>query len=182
MWNDIVLYLCIWILAGLFVAVYYSSFKRRLHGKIQLKLTKKIYNYWDDIEWSFTLHTKRDIAWKDLKVYLTAHQRQSRYTPTGAKNTRQVEFARIVQDVEWGVNYNAGQRKNYKINIKIPELDDLFSEENLPKPGKGKLKKLARHTLIRSKRHNYSWEVRVKLQGESVKLSSSRYIFVSEAV
>ncbi len=179
MWNNSLLFLVIWICLGLVFAFYFSSFMRFLKWKLQLKLTKKVYKYGEKLEWTFTLKTKQDIQGKDLKIYLKAYKKQSKYGPKWEKATRQVELLNISQDVESWVLYKAGTKRSYDIDLKIPEMNELFPEwsdiasSKLPK-------KLSRHTPVRTKRGQYTWEVRVKLEWESVKLSSSRYIFVSE--
>lgn len=178
MWGNTLFFLVIWIFAGLLFAFYFSSFMRFLKGKIQLQLTKKMYHYGDKLEWTFTLKAKQDIQWKDVKVYLKAYKKQSRYGPKWEKNTRQIELLNISQDVESWVLYKAGNKYDYDINLVIPEIKQIFPD-GIDTVEWKRSKALSRHTPVRSKRGKYTWEVRVKLESESVKLTSSRYIFVS---
>ena len=179
MWNELLFYTLVWICIGFFLAFFLPSFMRFLTGKVQLKLSKKIYTYGDKLEWIFTVYAKKEIQWESLRVYLKAYQKQSWYGPKWEKSTRQVELFHMTQEIESWITYKPGTKTDYNIDLQIPWFDELFPESEASE-GSKKSSKPSRYTILRSKRNTIAWEVRVKLEWQKKHLSSSRYIFVSE--
>lgn len=177
--NNLLFYTLIWILIWFSVALFLPVLMRSLTGRVQLKLSKKIYTYGDKLEWTFSVHAKKTIQWESLKLYLKAYQKESWYGPKWEKSTRQVELFHLTKEIESWITYKSGTKKEYEIDVQIPTFDELFPDSGAPESSK-KLWKLSRYTILRSKRNAITWEVRVKLEGQKTHLSSSRYIFVSE--
>jgi len=180
--ENIILYLFLWIIAWVFTAIIGTLILKFLKWSINIKLFKKTYTYWEEIKWTFTLHAKKNIQWQDLNMHLIGYTKETSYSSKWQRNTRQVEFTRFSKHVESNTLYNAWMKRDYDITIKIPEVNEIFSEDQIPDLWDGVLWKLAKYALTKSRKQNYSWEVRVDLEAEGLDLSSNKQIFISKKI
>lgn len=180
--DNIILYLFLGIIAWVFSAIFLTAFAKFLKGKIRIKLLKKTYNYGEEIKWTFTLHSKKTIMWEDLSIHLIGYVQETSYSSKWQRNTRQVEFARFSQNVESATQYVAGMKRDYDINVKIPNIEEIFSQDQIPDLWDGMLGKLAKYALTTSKKKNYTWEVRVNLEAKWLDISSNKQIFISKVI
>jgi len=180
--ENIILYLFLWIIAWVFAAIISTLILKFLKWKITIKLPKKTYNFWEEIKGIFTLYAKKGIKWQDLSIHLIWYRKETTYSSKWQRHTRQVEFTRFSQNIEAGTYYDPGMRRDYEINVKIPELNEIFWEEQIPDLWDGMLWKLAKYAISKSKNQSYSWEVRVDLEAEWLDLSSNKQIFITRPI
>lgn len=180
--NNIILFLFLGLFLGVIGWILYVFLAKHLKGELKIQIIKRNYNFGETITGSFRLHAKQEIIGEDLSIHLVAYKRESSYGSDGKRHTRRVEFARYSQNLESGVTYDMGLKREYDIKMTIPSHDDVFGKQNELDFGDSTLGKLAKFALGNTKRSQLSWQLQVDLEAKGLDIHAKKDIFVTERV
>lgn len=153
---------------------------KHLKGTLKIQMLRKTYKFGDTITGSFRLHAKKEIIWEDLNIHLVAYKRETNYGSDGKRHTRRVEFARYSENIESGITYDMGLKREYDIKVVIPSYDDVFGEKNEINFGDSTLGKLTRFAINSTKRTQLTWQVQVDLDAVGIDLHTKKEIFITK--
>ena len=111
-----------WVIAY----VIWYQIAKFLKGTLKIHIFKPSYIYGETLKATVHLDAKKDIESHIFEAHLIAYR--SEHTATQKwRATRHVELFRQTQEIENQAHYIAGTKKDFELEVQIPNIDDFES-------------------------------------------------------